>query len=209
MRDENPPKYPVWSRCGRFVFSVRQVAVEPSGSGHVFHAIFGLFRLDTDTGQVQRLSERAVLPDRPALSPDGKKVAVVFRDSDGSADVFLVDAVSGEFVRGTSGLSATGGLAWSPDGKFLALTTARREATDRAELRVLDLASKELRTIGEVRGSISELSWWQNAQTLLAVVAQSGAERYVAKVATNGEVTRLSADFTECSRPQHFIRSPK
>jgi len=58
----------------------------------------------------------------PALSPDGKRLAIVEDDGDGAADLVIVDLAA----RRSTPLSRGGELAdpsWSPDGKTVAVTT--------------------------------------------------------------------------------------
>jgi len=69
-----------------------------------------------------------------ALSPDGRTVAAggwTGWDWDGKASVYLFDATSGEMVRRIGGLrDAVHALAWSPDGKHLAIGLQGRAGLD-------------------------------------------------------------------------------
>ena len=57
--------------------------------------------------------------DDSALSPDGKKIAVVRRGTDGN-DIWLLDTADGRLSRFTFRPGAYGSLTWSHDGKQLA-----------------------------------------------------------------------------------------
>jgi TolB protein len=55
----------------------------------------------------------------PAFAPDGRRVAVVIRNSGGNADIWAVDDPSGKRTRVTEGMQ-TAGPCWSPDGTWMA-----------------------------------------------------------------------------------------
>lgn len=69
-----------------------------------------------------------------ALSPDGRTVAAAGWtgwDWEGKASIYLFDATSGELVRRIGGLrDAVHALAWSPDGKYLAVGLQGRAGLD-------------------------------------------------------------------------------
>ena len=59
---------------------------------------------------------------RPAISPDGRRVAFTRRDKGADdASLLVLDLDGGEADRRTSGLGV-GEIAWSPDGRWLAFT---------------------------------------------------------------------------------------
>ena len=61
--------------------------------------------------------------DSPALSPDGKRVAVVTDSGAGASDLALFDASSGKEAARLSQGSNLADPSWSPDGKTLAVTS--------------------------------------------------------------------------------------
>src|SRR5262245_16694663 len=73
---------------------------------------------------VRTVGERAVYR-WPALSPDGKRLAVAMRDeSTQQIDVWVFDLSTGTRMQITSDSAAEGGLVWSPDGLEIAYTAS-------------------------------------------------------------------------------------
>jgi len=61
--------------------------------------------------------------DSPAVSPDGKRVAVVADDGEGYSDLELFDAQTGKQPVVLSQGSNLADPAWSPDGKMIVVTS--------------------------------------------------------------------------------------
>src|SRR5688572_3051745 len=74
---------------------------------------------------------RVASPDlwgRPALSPDGKRIAVSKADLDKeTSDVLILDVATGQGTKITTSVATEGTQdpAWSPDGRFIAYVALR------------------------------------------------------------------------------------
>ena len=76
-------------------------------------------------GRPRRLTSGRFRDTRPAISPDGRRVAFVRRvaaDVDATRSLRILDLASGRSVRVKTGDLSVEGPAWSPDGRRLAFT---------------------------------------------------------------------------------------
>lgn len=86
---------------------------------------FGLFEVDLRTGKNRRLGGAALAVGEcrsPALSPDGRSLAVWHRGPVGPGQVHLIDIEAGT-ARALGGALAAGALGWLPGGDGLLLVT--------------------------------------------------------------------------------------
>jgi dipeptidyl aminopeptidase/acylaminoacyl peptidase len=172
-------------------------------------------------------SDAACEVSEPAVSPDGKRIAYVChayatQAALGRDEVRIVDAVAGAAPRTLVAVDTPNGqhLAWSPDGRTLALLVGDGQAYtayQQDRLAVVDVASGVLRrltgkldrAVGSPRFAadgrsllvtVEDDGWRYLARVDLAsgVVAPLGERRVVEEIAVAGEhvATLSSADFS-------------
>ena len=79
---------------------------------------------DIATGKRRLLSRSPGINGAPAVSPDGKRLAIVLTKT-GNPKVYVMDIASGSLQQITQGVSIDTEPSWSPDGKTLLLTSNR------------------------------------------------------------------------------------
>ncbi len=173
-----------------------------AGATIVFERDFGVWSLDVATGRVgpvpftlrgaptTPVTERLTLTNGVqgfALSPDGKKLAVVVR-----GEIFAVDAkAGGQAVRVTSTVAPEGSPAWAPDSRRLAYSSWR-DGTSRIYLhdfgtrseRALTQGGEDIRPIWSPDGTTIVYS--RNGAEIRAVEVASGSDRLVARATQLG-----------------------
>lgn len=82
-----------------------------------------------DPAQWKQLTRNFDSARKPALSPDGTRVAFQAR-KDGNWEIYLLDLQTGETARLTNALAYDGAPAWSPDGKYIAFESYRSQKLD-------------------------------------------------------------------------------
>lgn len=142
---------------GRVLFP----SIAYDGRAIVFEREFEIWKLDTATGGVARVpvalrGAPGALPDRRlsetsfqdmALSPDGKKLALIAR-----GEIFAVSTKdAGAAQRVTETATAESGVVWSPDSRRLAYVTQRGLTSQIMEY---DFASQTERALTDASGDV-------------------------------------------------------
>ncbi len=159
-----------WSPDGRFLVAVTDVDPEPAEPDGVRVArqlyyrgdTLGwrgatrrqLVRIELASGAVRRLTRGDFDHDAPAVSPDGRWIAVA---SDRSArrelrepwgrELCVLPAAGGRVRRLVRAAWGVTGLAWSPDGRRIAFVDLDEETRWQSRVRVVEVASGRVRTL--------------------------------------------------------------
>ncbi|HKD17291.1 MAG TPA: S9 family peptidase, partial [Thermoanaerobaculia bacterium] len=132
-----------------------------------------VFSLD-DLAKMRRVSD-------PALSPDGSRVAYALHTTDPNEDrhethIWMTSWDGKETVRLTSGKDSESTPRWSPDGRFIAFLSSRRDENETSQLWLLPLGGGEAEKITELPGGVEDFAWAPDSRRLVLVVSDAGPE---------------------------------
>ena len=103
-----------------------------------------LVRLDRAGNTLATLAPDVETPAEPELSPSGDRIAVTSVDSQGLADIWVIDETSGSSQRMTTNRSDDFWPVWSPDGNVIVFGTWRNyESKINNESEIWSLASDQ------------------------------------------------------------------
>lgn len=122
-----------------------------------------LFIVGVDGGGLHRLTEWKLSAGQPRISPDGKRLAYSVNSNDnGIANVFVMDLAGGghrvQLTRQGKG-GGTGLNAWSPDGRYLSITTDR--ANGHAQIWIMRADGSEAHSITPHATDAHQADWAQ------------------------------------------------
>lgn len=111
-----------------------------------------------------------------ALSPEGSFIAYTLTSSDIEKDVqsttvWMLPATGGDAVRMTSLESDSSSPKWSPDGKYLAILSDRKDETDQVWL--LDRRGGDAQQLTKMPQGIDSFAWSPDGKRLALVVADA------------------------------------
>jgi dipeptidyl aminopeptidase/acylaminoacyl peptidase len=120
----------------------------------------------------------------PERSPEGKWVAYTVSSVDTEkdkrdSDVWMVSWDGSEQIRLTSSKDSESKPQWSPDGKYLAFLTSRRNDDEDdekknkkkgAQVWLLNRAGGEAQTLTDIEGNIDDYAWSPDSKRLLLIV---------------------------------------
>ncbi len=129
---------------------------------------------------------------RFALSPDGRRIAVVGVDSRGESTLWVrpLDGLVAQQLSGTEGANHP---FWSPDSQaigFIQRPTAEGLVGVQAKLRRVDLATGQVSTIGDV-GLLASSTWNRDGAILFTPAGGSAIHRVAASGGASAPVTVL------------------
>ena len=139
-------------------------------------SLFSLFpRADADAGKRFGVDEFLALEDisEVELSPEGSFVAYTLTSNDIDKDkqvdsVWMLPATGGDAVRMSSPESDSSSPKWSPDGKYLAILSDRKDETD--QLWLLDRRGGDARQLTKLPQGVDSFAWSPDGNRLLLVV---------------------------------------
>lgn len=117
----------------------------------------------------------------PQCSPAGDQVAYVVSSIDSREDKsnshLRVTRLDGsEDRRMTAGIEGESNPRWSPDGRYLSFTSARKGAAKGNQVWILDRSGGEAVQLTDVKGRLQTYEWAPDARSLALVVADPDPE---------------------------------
>ena len=115
----------------RIIDDGRNPDLSPDGRQIVFEKRREIWVSRLDGSEQQRLPglpEGIVGIGAPALSPDGRSIALVCRTVGPKGDIWLLPAAGGKARRATFDDAETGDPAWTPDGRWIVFSSDREGA---------------------------------------------------------------------------------
>ncbi|MEE3140985.1 MAG: hypothetical protein VX307_00175, partial [Chloroflexota bacterium] len=108
---------------------------------------FELYLMDTDGGNVTRITDNEHTDYLPQWSPEGKKIVFTV-EKEGSQSVWVVGSDGNDLRRLTDDESNNGTASWSPDGKHITFASDRDGST---KLYMMDADGSNVRRMTQAR----------------------------------------------------------
>ncbi|MCC2032056.1 S9 family peptidase [Microbacterium allomyrinae] len=167
------------------LISVGRPDIAPDGSFAVFatsrpdlaanHSVGQLWRIELPDGTPRRLT-RGIADSRPAVSPDGTRIAFVRGDAKGKPQVHVLVAAGGEPVQATDAVLGVEDFAWSPDGARLAFTARVPEKGRYGSVEGLDASAEAPRHVTGIRWHANGLGYLADRPAHVFVIAAPAAD---------------------------------
>ncbi len=195
---------------GAFSTRIMYVVVEPKPSNR---HLYSLQVSDIDGYGPQKILTSSEPIMSPSWSPDGKWVAYVSYESNGSSAIFVQEVATGQRRMVSSHKGINGAPAWSPDGKRLALTLSKGTNPD---IYILDLASGKLQRITKNYAIDTEPSWSPDGERIVFTSDRGGnphiyqyslVDRQIKRVTFEGRYN-ARASFSPDGKLLTFIHRP-
>jgi dipeptidyl aminopeptidase/acylaminoacyl peptidase len=152
------------------------------GSGITIDECTHLYEVDATTGTAEPLVESGGDVQRAKWSPDRRSVAFLQRRTGAQrhlVDVWLKQG-DAEPKQLTQELASISELAWSPDGKWLALAASLEEGTSMSWPYLVNVESGETRRLAQVEMTVPAcVEWEPEGNRILMLEAYRGLQRVV------------------------------
>ena len=131
-----------------------------------------IYILNTDSGNLHRLTTNPAREFQPTWSPDGRFLAYTY-NSDGNSDIYVINTRTKEHRQLTHNLVDDYFPAWSPNGKWIAFVSGGHEQN--ADIYRVDIDGGNLRQLTD-RGKNGRPTWSPDSQWI-AFVSYGRGER--------------------------------
>ncbi len=160
-----------------------------------------IYVMDTDGGNLRRLTDNSDKDFSPSWSPDGKRIAFI-SDRDGHVharhgwstyEIYVMNADGSNSRNVTNNPFSDRSPSWSPDGQRIVFTSARDEANPQnSEIYVMDADGNNLQRLTENVGDDRDPSWSPDGER---IVFSAGRDEHVEnKFGITDEIYVMDAD---------------
>lgn len=160
---------------------------------------FALVVADADGANQREIINASAPIMSPAWSPDGRDIAYVVFENDGSA-IYIQSLATGQRRLVSARKGVNGAPAFSPDGGKLALTLS--DVNGNLDIFVSDLATSELTRITRHPAIDTEPTWSPDGGSIYFNSDRSGGPQVYQVAATGGPAVRLTFEGTYNARPR-------
>jgi dipeptidyl aminopeptidase/acylaminoacyl peptidase len=128
----------------------------------------------------------------PQLSPDGARIAYTVRTADllhdkRSTDIWMTDWRDGAERQLTFTAGSETDPHWSPDGRWLAFLSERRDDKEHAQLWILTMAGGEAEKITSLPGSVDDYAISPDGRQVVLVVSDPEDDKPLVESAKTGQ----------------------
>jgi Tol biopolymer transport system component/DNA-binding winged helix-turn-helix (wHTH) protein len=166
----------------------------------------GLFRLPVFGGAAEKIKDN--VRSRIVFSPDAKEFAFVRNDSANRKSSLVIAQILGDqereiISRPTTVPFSSTSIAWSPDGKMMAVSALSQEGEKGEEIYAVTISDGSIKQVtSQEWNSVLALSWTKDSSSVITVAEEKGAtfERQLWGVSyPDGKVWRIVSDLTAYS----------
>lgn len=167
-------------------------SLSPSGTRLAVEARGEVFSVPVKTGDTRNLTQSTGARDRSVdWSPDGKNIAYL-SDRTGNWEAYVQPQLGGDPIQVTSALGkiSLNGLSWSPDSKYLTLSTESNS------LYIVDVATKAMTKVATGDYGLGSLDWSPDSKWIALTLPGKNqfGSIYFYEVAT-GKLTRVTTGY--------------
>ncbi|MBN2499597.1 MAG: protein kinase [Anaerolineales bacterium] len=160
-----PAQTPVGGGFGKIAFASYAVGERPQ-----------IWTMNLDGSGLTQITEEASGACQPDWSPDGTQLVFISPctknlESYPGSSLFVINADGTGFSPLPSNPAGDYDPAWSPDGSLIAFTSLR---DGRPQIYVMDVATREVRSLSQNRATDFQPSWFPDEPRLLFVTTRAG-----------------------------------
>ncbi len=181
---------------GAFSTRIAYVSVTRQGEKDLYR----LFVADADGANPRMISESSQPLMSPGWSPDGRRLAYVSFEGSRSA-IFVQELATGKRTEVSARPGINGAPAFSPDGRWLALTLSGQDGN--LDIHVLNPATGQLRRLTKNPAIDTEAAWSADGKAIYFTSDRSGGPQvYMVPVDGSGGARRITFEGRYNARPR-------